>query len=234
LTLRTDSEHSTYTLFFNDFSMQFDSLLQSTVKHGLLSKIQLQILHKYAIITRENPMKLRQLLENQRKLTLSPLPYARDALEPVMSRETVIYHYDHLTKAYVDRFNSGEGDPDFNEAGAYLHELFWAQLRAPRRNNQPVGQVLKLIEDRHGSYDDLRDEFTKSAKALQGSGWVYMAKDGAVKTIHNHKIRRDAVLPIDIWEHSWALQYKWDKDAYLKSIWRVIDWDVINHRLAGA
>lgn len=178
-------------------------------------------------------MKLTQLTEAKKKLTLQPLPYPRDALEPVMSRDTVVYHYDHLTKGYVDRYNSGEGDPDFNEAGAFMHALFWAQFRAPRSPNRPVGAALKLIEDSHGSYERLRDEMTKAAKGIQGSGWVYLSRGGDVKTIPNHKIRRDALLPIDAWEHSWALDYKWDKDEYFKRIWRLIDWDVINHRLAG-
>lgn len=179
-------------------------------------------------------MKLINLTETKRKLELAPLPYPRDALEPVMSKATVVYHYDHLTKGYVDRFNSGEGDPDFNEAGAFMHELFWAQFRAPKSPNRPVGAVLKLIEDKHGSFDDLKAEITKAAKGIQGSGWVYLAKNGDIKTIPNHKIRRDALLPIDMWEHSWALDYKWDKEEYLKRIWRLVDWDVINQRLRNA
>lgn len=178
-------------------------------------------------------MKFQQLTEKKQTLSLAPLPYARDALEPVMSRDTVVYHYDHLTKGYVDRFNSGEGDPDFNAAGAFMHELFWAQFRAPKSPNRPIGAALKLIEDAHGTFEDLRDEMTKAAKGIQGSGWVYLSKTGLIKTISNHKICRDALLPIDMWEHSWALDYKWDKDEYLRRIWRLIDWNVINHRLAG-
>lgn len=181
-------------------------------------------------------MKLDQLkivTEAKRELELSPLPYARDALEPVMSRDTVVYHYDHLTKGYVDRFNRGEGDSDFNEAGAFMHGLFWAQFRSPRSPNRPTGASLALIEDEHGSFETFRDEMAKAAKGIQGSGWVYLARDGSIKTIPNHKIRRDALLPIDMWEHSWALDYRWDKDEYLRRIWRLVDWDVINHRLAG-
>lgn len=177
---------------------------------------------------------LSHVAESKRKLVLQPLPYARDALEPVMSKATVVYHYDHLTKGYVDRFNAGEGDPDFNEAGAFLHELFWAQLRPPRSPNRPTGTSLALIEDAHGTFEDFRDAMAKAAKGIQGSGWVYLARDGGIKTIQNHKIRRDALLPIDMWEHSWSLDYMWDKDEYLKRIWRLVDWDAINHRLAGS
>ena len=173
------------------------------------------------------------VVESKRSLELDPLPYARDALEPVMSRDTVVYHYDHLTRGYVDRFNSGEGDRDFNEAGAFMHALFWAQFRAPRSPNRPTGASLALIDENFDSFESFKDEMTKAAKGIQGSGWVYLARNGEVRTIPNHKIRRDALLPIDMWEHSWALDYKWDKDGYLKKIWKLIDWDVINDRLAS-
>lgn len=176
---------------------------------------------------------LNQLTETKKKLELAPLPYARSALEPVMSRDTVVYHYDHLTKGYVDRFNSGEGDPGFNEAGAFMHELFWGQFRSPRLSNNPTGTAAELIESKHGGFEDFREAMATEAKTIQGSGWVYMARNGSIKTIPNHRVCRDAVLPIDMWEHSWALDYKWDKDAYLRRIWRLIDWDVINARLDG-
>lgn len=179
-------------------------------------------------------MRIRNIAETQRKLILDPLPYAKDALEPVMSKDTVVYHYDHLTKGYVDRFNSGDGDPDFNEAGAFMHGLFWAQFRSPRSPNRPIGASLGLIETSFDSFEDMKSQITKAAKGIQGSGWVYLSKSGEIKTVPNHKIRRDALLPIDMWEHSWALDYKWDKDEYLKRIWRLIDWDVINHRLSGS
>ena len=178
-------------------------------------------------------MKLAQLSEAAKKLTLEPLPYARDALEPVLSKEAVIYHYDHLTKGYVDRFNKSEGDPAFNEAGAFLHGIYWSQFAAPRSNNKPRGASLELIESVHNDFPDFKRAMTAAAKTIQGSGWVYLAKNGTIKTIKNHKIVKDVLLPIDMWEHSWALDYKWDKDDYLKKIWQLIDWDVINHRLAG-
>ena len=181
-----------------------------------------------------NRMKLQQISESKKKLVLEPLPYARDSLEPVMSKATVIYHYDHLTKGYVDRFNSGEGDPDFNAAGAFLHTIFWAQFRKPKVPNRPVGAALKLIEDNFRSYDNFKLEIAKAAKTIQGSGWVYLSKRGEIKTIPNHKIRRDILIAIDFWEHTYALDYEWDKDAFLSRIWRCVDWDVINHRLSVA
>jgi superoxide dismutase len=67
--------------------------------------------------------------------------------------------------------------------------------------------------------------------AIQGSGWVYLARNGKIKTIVNHEIRSDIILLIDWWEHSYNLQYHEDKKSYLKNIWRAIDWSVINDRI---
>jgi superoxide dismutase len=64
--------------------------------------------------------------------------------------------------------------------------------------------------------------------AIQGSGWVYLAKDGKIKTIKNHEIKKDIVLLIDWWEHSWALDYQSDKKKYLENQWKIINWDHIN------
>jgi Fe-Mn family superoxide dismutase len=67
--------------------------------------------------------------------------------------------------------------------------------------------------------------------SIQGSGWCYLSTGGDIKTIANHAVRTDIALLIDAWEHAWSLQYKWNKEAYFDSIWRIIDWDVINDRL---
>ena len=66
---------------------------------------------------------------------------------------------------------------------------------------------------------------------IQGSGWVYLARNGKIKTITNHAIRQDIILLIDWWEHAWALDYQANKRKYLKNIWRIINWSVINDRL---
>jgi Fe-Mn family superoxide dismutase len=74
-------------------------------------------------------------------------------------------------------------------------------------------------------------EFEKTAMAIQGSGWVYLARNGKIKTISNHEMRSDIILLIDFWEHAWSLDYQADKAKYLKNIWRAIDWSVINDRI---
>ena len=171
------------------------------------------------------------LVESKTKLELVKLPYAKTALAPVLSKSNIDNHYSKLAKGYVDRYNKGEGDKTFNAAGAYLHNLFFPQLRAPRSSNKPTGAVKSLIERKFKSFDNFKEEVAEKAMKLQGSHWIYLSKTGAVKTIPNHQKRTDIVLLIDWWEHSWAIDYGADKAKYLKNIWQIIDWDEINKRL---
>ena len=165
------------------------------------------------------------------KLVLEKLPYNRNDLEPVMSESTINYHYGKLAKAYVDRYNAGEGDPDFNKAGAFLHNLFFSQFKIPG-NSKPFGASAEFI-DKHfkGGFDEVKEMFEKTAMGIQGSGWVYLSRSGKIKTITNHQIRQDILVLIDWWEHAWALDYQSEKAKYLKNIWRAIDWSVINDRI---
>jgi superoxide dismutase, Fe-Mn family len=164
-------------------------------------------------------------------LTHAKLNYGRGDLDPVISENTMDYHYGKLYKTYVDRFNAREGDPVFNEAGAFLHHIYFTQFESPIDNNNPYGKSLEFIEEHFGSFDDLKKEIEKEAMSIQGSGWVYVSKNGKIKTIKNHAIRNDIVLLIDWWEHAWALDYQADKAKYLKNTWKIIDWAVIEQRL---
>jgi Fe-Mn family superoxide dismutase len=164
-------------------------------------------------------------------LVLEKLPYNRNDLNPVMSESTIDYHYGKLAKGYVDRYNKGEGDPEFNQAGAFLHNIFFPQLKEPAGANRPTGISNEFIDQHFGGIDKLKEEVEKIAMGIQGSGWVYVARNGKIKTITNHAIRQDIVLLIDWWEHAWALDYQADKQKYLKNIWRIINWSVINDRL---
>ena len=159
------------------------------------------------------------------------LKYALDGLGRSLSKQAMSYHYGKLYKAYVDRFNKGEGDADFNEAGAFLHSIYFSQFTSPTGSNKPTGAVLALIEEHHSSWDKFLETFEKTAMGIQGSGWVYLAQDGKIKTITNHAIKNDIVLLIDWWEHSWALDYQADKKGYLNNQWKIIDWDFVNTRL---
>ena len=165
------------------------------------------------------------------KLETTPLPYGEKDLEPVMGAETIDYHYEHLAKGYARRYNAGEGNADFNRAGSFLHNKFFPQLRPVKGANRPRGAVLALIEEHFKTYEDFRESVKEVFMSIQGSGWCYLSTSGEIKTIANHAVRTDIALLIDAWEHAWALDHQWDKEAYIDNIWKIIDWNVVNERL---
>jgi Fe-Mn family superoxide dismutase len=158
------------------------------------------------------------------------LPYSQSALSPVMSSAEIDLHYGKLYKGYVDRYNSGEGDSTFNEAGAYLHGIYFGQFRSPGVS-KPTGQILSIINRHHTNFVDFKKNFKEEAMKFKGSGWIYLSKSGQIKTIRNHAKRTDIALLVDLWEHSYQLQYGSNKEKYLDSIWRIINWDAVNRRL---
>ena len=171
------------------------------------------------------------LLEEKQKLVLPKLSFSRDELSPVLSKATIDYHYGELSKAYVDRYNKGEGDSDFNHAGSFLHDIYWGHLQAPAGGNKPTGDIENIINRKFGNFREFQKELKEEAMKIQGSGWIYLSRTGALKTIRNHEIRKDAVMVIDMWEHSWALDYQGNKGKYLDNIWRCINWDQVNQNL---
>lgn len=179
---------------------------------------------------------LLNLLEAKGKADLKQikLPYAKTALTPVMSQGQIDLHYGKLYKGYVERFNSGEGDATFNEAGAFLHSLWFSQFRSPKTGNKPVGQCETLINKKYGNFTAFKAELKEQAMKLQGSAWIYMARNGEIKSFKNHQKRSDIALLIDWWEHSWIHDYGSNKSKYFDDLWRIVDWSVINHRLSGS
>lgn len=165
------------------------------------------------------------------KLETTPLPYGVKDLEPVMSRATIDYHFEHLARGYARRYNAGEGNADFNRAGSYLHNKFFPQFRPARSANRPKGAVAALIEQHHKTFEDFKAAMLQEFMSVQGSGWVYLSTSGDIKKIANHAVRTDIALLIDAWEHAWALDYQADKQRYFDNIWRIIDWEVCNQRL---
>lgn len=176
---------------------------------------------------------IKTIVEGRTPKTLErvKLDYTLDGLGRSLSKQAMDYHYGKLYKAYVDRFNSGEGDANFNEAGAFLHSIYFDQFRSPKGSNQPENECLEFIEKHFKSWNNFKEKFEKTAMGIQGSGWVYLAKNGEIKTIVNHEIKQDIVLLIDWWEHAWALDYQADKKKYLENQWKIIDWTKINTKL---
>lgn len=172
-----------------------------------------------------------ELLEDAEKLERTPLPYGHGSLSPVLSKSNIDNHYDKLYKGYVDRFNRGEGDANFNKAGAFLHEIWFKQLKVPKNANVPYGASLALINRHFGSFIDFKKTMKEEAMKIQGSGWIYLSRSGQIKTIKNHAERKDIALLIDWWEHSWAIGYGSDKKKYFDNIWRIINWERVNRRI---
>ena len=166
-------------------------------------------------------------------LTLETLPlqYKKRDLKPVMSAKTINYHYEHLAKNYATNYNAGKGDPAFNKAGNFLHNIFFAQFNKPVAvPNDPTGRIAEFIAEHFGSFTTFKERFKTEAMKIQGSGWIYLSTDGSIKVIPNHKIRRDILVLVDWWEHAWALDYKSDKARYLDNIWLIMNWKSMNEK----
>jgi Fe-Mn family superoxide dismutase len=110
----------------------------------------------------------------------------------------------------------------------------FAQYQAPTSSNAPDGPASEFITKHFKTFDTFKEKFLKEAMAIQGSGWVYLARDGKIKTIVNHDVKQDIVLLIDWWEHAWALDYQADKKGYLAGQWKIINWNVISARVGLA
>jgi Fe-Mn family superoxide dismutase len=177
-----------------------------------------------------NLINLVEAVNKPAEVEILDLSYELSDLAPVMSQDTLNYHYGKLAQGYATRYNAGEGDPDFNYAGAFLHNVFFPQLRAPRADNKPNGPVLNLIKRKFGTWQEFKKQFAAEAMKIQGSGWIYLSYSGDIKTITNHAMRSDILLLVDWWEHAWALDYQSDKKRYLENIWKIINWTVINTR----
>ena len=189
--------------------------------------------------------------------TLMTLPYAQDALEPVISRETIEFHYGKHLQTYVDNLNKlvagteYEGMPleeivckaqggIFNNAGQILnHNLYFGQFAPVAANNHaPKGALLKAIERDFGSFEAFKAEFEQKGVSLFGSGWVWLSadKDGKLvitqETNANNPITKGLkpLLTMDVWEHAYYIDYRNRRAAHLQALWSIINWDEIEQR----
>ena len=173
--------------------------------------------------------------QKEEQLELQSLPYKITDLAPVLSKENVDYHYDILSRGYVNRYNNNEGDPDFNYGGAKLHNLWWQQFKPAKETSKFDGPLKQTIDANYGDLKGLEEKLVEAAMTIQGSGWVYLTKTGTIKTTPNQSYKPDVFMPIDMWEHSFT-DYVPAKDAkvkYIKAVLKLIDWNAINRRLEG-
>ncbi|TAL47884.1 superoxide dismutase [archaeon] len=192
------------------------------------------------------------------KVELPPLPYAYDALEPVISKETMTLHHDKHHAAYVnatnaaleklDKSRKGEMEIDtravlrdltFNLNGHILHSMFWTNMKGTKDNNKPNGEIAKQIDKDFGSFDAFKKEFDTAAKTVEGSGWAVLgfeqnSKQLVIVQIEKHNINNIAnlrtLLILDVWEHAFYVDYKNDKAAFVDKWWDIVNWDEVEKR----
>ena len=191
------------------------------------------------------------------KYELIQLPYEANALEPVISKETLGFHHGKHLQAYVNNLNAAiEGTKYaempleeivktadggvFNNAGQILnHNLYFTQFRAPKADNKPTGVIAEWIDKQFGSFDKFTEEFSKKGATLFGSGWVWLSvdKDGKLvitqETNAGNPVQRGLrpLLTFDVWEHAYYIDYQNRRPDHLNALWQIIDWDVVNERL---
>ena len=193
-----------------------------------------------------------------KRFELPDLPYAYDALAPVISKEIMTLHHTRHHLAYVtganaamdklEKARSGEGmeidykavmrDLSFHLNGHKLHNLFWQNLRKPSKNNAPAGDLLAKIVEQFGSFEAFQIEFAGAAKSVEGSGWSALVSDGEDLHVlqiqnHNHLVIAEVkiLLLLDVWEHAYYLDYQNDRGKYVDAMWSIINWDFVGSRL---
>ncbi|HKH80487.1 MAG TPA: superoxide dismutase [Methylovirgula sp.] len=188
-------------------------------------------------------------------LTLPPLPYAYDALQPYMSRETLEYHHDKHHKAYVDTANNllkdspladkplevivteshGKNAPLFNNAAQHWnHSLFWKVLK-PNGGGKIPGVLEKALIEAFGSVDEAKKQFIQAGMTQFGSGWAWFTvKDGKIavlKTANGEDpliFGSTAILGVDVWEHSYYIDYRNRRADYLQAVMdHLVNWEYV-------
>ncbi|WP_337378135.1 superoxide dismutase [Prevotellamassilia timonensis] len=189
------------------------------------------------------------------KHLLPELPYALDALAPVMSADTLNYHYGKHLQTYLDNVNRMiEGTPfadmklkDMitkaqgalynNAAQAFNHIIFFKQLTPTPTTISPL--LTQALVARFGSVDAFKSEFSNAAAALFGSGWVWLALDAnnvlqiVPEPNAGNPITRNMrpLMCIDVWEHAYYLDYQNRRGDYIKNFWNLVNWDYIEKRM---
>ena len=196
-------------------------------------------------------------LQKNGKFELIQLPYNADALAPVISAETIGFHYGKHLQAYVNHLNNllpGSGFEGlsleeivtkseggiFNNAGQILnHNLYFTQFKAPVMDNVPTGKIADAINAQFGSFEAFKSEFEKKGATLFGSGWVWLSSDKDGKLVITQETNAgnpltkglNPLLTFDVWEHAYYIDFQNRRPDYLTSLWQIINWNEINNRL---
>ena len=189
---------------------------------------------------------------------LPKLPYGKNALEPIISEKTIEFHYGKHHQAYVNNLNNlvpgtefenasleeivkkAEGGIFNNGAQVWNHTFYFHQFN-PVGCHEPKDEMKALLEAKWGSVETFKEEFSKAAATLFGSGWAWLVKTAAgeleiVQTSNAGNPLRDGKTPLltcDVWEHAYYLDKQNARPKYIEDFWKIIDWKVISERFAG-
>lgn len=192
------------------------------------------------------------------KIELMLLPYPENALEPVISKETISFHHGKHLATYVNNLNALlEGSPlvgksleeivlkaeggMLNNAGQILnHNMYFSQFTAKPQQAVPTGKLAEAICRDFGSFDAFKEEFQKKGATLFGSGWVWLSadKDGKLvitqETNAANPIQKGLkpLLTFDVWEHAYYLDYQNRRPDHLAALWQIVNWQVVESRYA--
>jgi Fe-Mn family superoxide dismutase len=189
------------------------------------------------------------------KFSLPELPYAHNALEPIISEKTISFHYGKHHLTYVNNLNGlvvgtefenadldsivkkSEG-PVFNNAAQIWNHNFYFLSLTPIKGSAPVESLAKAIDAAFGSLDAFKAEFNKAAITVFGSGWAWLVKDadGKLSIVKEsnagNPITRGLVplLTFDVWEHAYYIDYQNRRADYVAALWDLVDWNVVSSR----
>ena len=187
---------------------------------------------------------------------LPELPYALDALEPVISRRTMEFHYGKHLQTYLNNVNSLIKETPFEElelesimrqsngtifnnaAQAWNHVFYFYSFRTPSEDNRPVGAIAEAIETRWGSFENFRKEFVSAGGAIFGSGWVWLVKNqtGDLEIVPESNAGNPLLkgntplLTFDVWEHAYYLDFQNRRVDQLQALFQIVDWDIVDAR----
>ncbi|MBS3999174.1 MAG: superoxide dismutase [Desulfobulbaceae bacterium] len=187
---------------------------------------------------------------------LKDLPYAKDALAPHISEETMEFHHGKHVLAYVNNTNNLIAGTEFenmslediirksqgglfnNSAQIWNHEFFW-DCMSPNGGGTPSGKVLTALEASFGSFDSFKEQFSKAATTLFGSGWAWLVKESdgklALATYSNAGNPlvdgKTALLGLDVWEHAYYIDYRNARPKYIEHFFELINWDNVAKNL---
>lgn len=191
-------------------------------------------------------------------IAMPQLPYSPNALEPVISEQTINYHYGKHLQAYVNTLGTlvqgtefegksvdeivmtAPDGPIFNNAGQTLsHALYFGQFKSPVKDNVPTGKLADEINATFGSFDEFKKHFSQAGATLFGAGWVWLAQDKDGKLIITKEANagnplrhgQNPLMGIDVWEHAYYLDYQNRRVDHLAAVWDIINWDVVASRL---